>query len=84
MIFVVRLRGTLLTRTGAITDPGSAAQVFASTDPDDANYLHLKLGSVALDGGNDDYIDGNADDFVVADTVGLETLPATSVSTANM
>ena len=61
-------------RTGAITDPGEAEMVFASTDADDANYLRLKRGSVAVDGGNNNFIDGNADGFEVVDTVGLTDL----------
>ena len=62
------------TRIGAITPPSSVASLFASLDPADPNYLRLLPGSVAIDGGNNDYINGNADPFEVADTLGMTDL----------
>ena len=49
---------TVPTRVSALTDPGSAEMVFASTMSTDANYLRLSPSSVAVDRGNNDYIDG--------------------------
>ena len=47
------------TRIGALTAPATAAELFASTTATDADYLRLLPGVAAIDGGNNDYIDGN-------------------------
>ena len=48
-----------LDRTGPLTAPATAAEVFASTTATDENYLRLASASVGVDAGNNDYIDGN-------------------------
>ena len=62
------------TRIGALTAPATAAEVFASTTATHASYLRLLPGVPAVNGGNNDYIDGNADAFEVADTMGVADL----------
>ena len=57
-----------------ITAPASAAALFASTVSTNANYLRLLGSSVAVNAGNNDYIDGEDDTFVPADAVGLTDL----------
>ena len=60
------------TRTGPLTDPGSASRIFLSTDPMHEDYLRLIPGNnVGVDAGANNYIDGNADAFEVADTMNL-------------
>ena len=61
-------------RIGALTAPATAAEVFASTTATHASYLRLLPGIPAVNGGNNDYIDGNADAFEVADTMGVADL----------
>ena len=63
---------TAPTRTGMIAPPTSASRIFLSTDPMHEDYLRLIPGNdVGVDAGNNDYIDGNADAFEVADTMNL-------------
>ena len=50
-------------RTGAVTAPMSAGELFASTTATDANYLRLASASAGVNAGNNDYIDGNADAY---------------------
>ena len=61
-------------RTGALTAPATAAELFASTTATNASYLRLLPGVDAINGGNNNYIDGNADAFEVADTMGVADL----------
>ena len=63
-----------LTRTGGIASPGYGLEMFVSLDPTDEGYLRPLGGSVLADGGNNDYIDGNADAFETADAMGLKDL----------
>ena len=62
------------TRTGGIASPALGLEMFASLDPTDAGYLRPLGASVLADGGNNDYIDGNADAFETADAMGLKDL----------
>ena len=68
------IRNAPTSRTMAATAPSSAYAVFESIDPESPNFLRLRLGSVGIDAGNNAYIDGNADAFEVADTLGLNDL----------
>ena len=62
-------------RTGAISsDNLSVYEVFASIDPTNANYLRLLTGSVGVDAGNNDYLDGDDDEFEAADVMGVTDL----------
>ena len=56
------------------TDQSDAAVVFASTDAMNANYLHLKAGSPAVNAGNNAYLNNgtpaNTDDDIKTDVAG--------------
>ena len=59
-------------RTGVIAPPDAASRIFLSTDPMHEDYLRLIPGNnVGVDAGANNYIDGNADAFEVADTMNL-------------
>ena len=62
------------TRIRPLTAPATAAELFASTTATHASYLRLRPGIPAVNGGNNDYIDGNADAFEMADAMGLTDL----------
>ena len=61
-------------RVNPIRPPASATDLFASLEATHANYLRLKPGAVGINAGNNDYIDGEADIFEEADTVGVRDL----------
>ena len=62
------------TPVSPLTAPESAANLFLSTDGTNANYLRLAAGVSAVNGGSNDYIDGDGDAFVEADATGLTDL----------
>ena len=62
------------TPVSPVTPPASAANLFLSTDGTNVNYLRLAAGVSAVNGGSNDYIDGDGDAFVEADATGLTDL----------
>ena len=59
-------------------DESDAAVVFASTDAVNANYLHLRAGSPALNAGNNDYLNNgtpdDTDDDITTDAAGNDRI----------
>ena len=66
--------GTIISMHNPITPPDDASLLFASLDSEAANYLRLLPESVGVDAGSNNYIDGNADVFEIADTMGVRDL----------
>ena len=66
--------GTFISMRNPITPPDDASLLFASLDTEATNYLRLLPGSAGVNAGSNNYIDGNADAFEIADTMGVRDL----------
>ena len=68
------LAGITATNRGTIITASSFADIFLSTVLGSPGYLWLKAGSPAVNSGNNDWIDGEADAYETGDETGLTDL----------